>query len=78
MKKCLIALTALFVVLALEAFKANKDFSLPLIAIVLGVAAAVLFPGQILLVALSAYFLVLLARFYFPRLDDRLTWRWNT
>lgn len=72
------ALTALFVVLALEAFKANKDFSLPLIAIVLGVAAAVLFPGQILLVALSAYFLVLLARFYFPRLDDRLTWRWTT
>lgn len=69
------ALTALFVVLAVEAFKANQDFSLPLIALVLGLLAAALFPGQILLVALTAYFVVLLARYYSPRLDGWLTWR---
>ena len=69
------ALTALFVVLAVEAFKAHRDFSLPVIAVLLGAAAAVLFPRQILLVALSAYFLVLLARFYSPGLDWLLTWR---
>ena len=67
------ALTALFVVLAYEAFQNNKDYSLLLVAIGLGVLAAVLVPGQMLLVALIAYFVFLLARFYSPRLDEKLT-----
>lgn len=66
------ALTALFVVLAWESFKNNQDFSLPLIAAGLGILAYALFPDQLLMVALSAYFLVLLARFASPSLDRLL------
>lgn len=69
------ALTALFVVLGIEAFKNNKDYSLPLIAVILGGVAALVFPGQLLMVALSSYFLVALARFYSPNLDESLTLR---
>lgn len=69
------ALTALFVVLALDAFQTNRDFSLPLIAAGLGLVATWLFPGQILMVALIAYFVVLLTRFYSLPLDSALTWR---
>lgn len=69
------ALTALFVVLAIEAFKNNKDYSLPLVALALGCVAAVLFPNQMLLVALTAYFLVLLVRYWSPKFDSWLTLR---
>lgn len=69
------ALTALFVVLAYEAFANNRDFSLPVVAVALGVLSALFFPGQMLLIALIAYFVFLLARFYSPRLDDALTLR---
>lgn len=69
------ALTALFVVLAVEAFKNNRDYSLPIIAAAFGVAAAIFFPGQLLVVALSAYFLLLLARYYSPRFDAWLSLR---
>ena len=66
------ALTALFAVLAFEAFQANRDLSAPLIAG--GLALAVL-PGQVIIVALVSYFLVLLLRFWAPRVDETLTWR---
>lgn len=69
------ALTALFVVLAAEAFRNNRDFSLPLLAGALGIVAAMIFPRQLLLVALSAYFVVLLARYFSPRLDALLMLR---
>lgn len=69
------ALTALFAVLAFEAFQASRDLSAPLIAGGLALAAAVVLPGQVILVALVSYFLVLLLRFWAPRVDDRLTWR---
>lgn len=69
------ALVALFVVLALDSFKNNQDYSLPLTAGVLGVIAAVVFPNQILMVALSAYLVVLLVRFYSPRIDQKMEWR---
>ncbi len=69
------ALTALFVVLAYEAFQNNRDYSLLLAAVALGVLAAVFVPGQMLLLALLAYFVFLLARFYSPRLDDALMLR---
>lgn len=71
------ALTALFVVLAVEAFRNNPDFSLPLIAILCGVAAATFFPGQVLLVALSVYFVHLLVRYFSPRIDALLTLRFG-
>lgn len=69
------ALTALFAVLAFEAFQASRDLSAPLIAGGLALAAAVVLPGQVIIVALVSYFFVLLLRFWAPRVDDRLTWR---
>lgn len=69
------ALTALFAVLVFEAFQASRDLSAPLIAGGLALAAAVELPGQVIIVALVSYFLVLLLRFWAPRVDDRLTWR---
>lgn len=69
------ALTALFAVLAFEAFQASRDLSAPLIAGGLALLAAVVLPGQVILVALVSYFLVLLLRFWAPRVDDRLTWQ---
>lgn len=68
------ALTALFAVLAWEAFGASRDLSAPLIAAGLAVVAALVLPGQMLMVALLAYFAVLLIRFWFPRLDTALRW----
>lgn len=69
------ALTALFAVLAYEAFQATRDLSAPLIAGGLALLAAVVLPGQVIIVALVSYFLVLLLRFWAPRVDQTLTWR---
>lgn len=69
------ALTALFAVLAFEAFQASKDLSAPLIAAVLALIAALIAPGQMLMVGLIAYFGVLLMRFASPALDTALTWK---
>ena len=69
------ALTALFAVLAFEAFQARRDLSAPLIAGGLALAAAVVLPGQVIIVAIVSYFLVLVLRFWAPRVDDRLTWQ---
>lgn len=69
------ALTALFAVLAFEAFQASRDLSAPLIAGGLALAAAVVLPGQVIIVAIVSYFLVLVLRFWAPRVDDRLTWQ---
>ncbi|WJY90760.1 AzlC family ABC transporter permease [Corynebacterium confusum] len=69
------ALVALFVVLALDSFRNNPDFSLPAVAALLGVLAVVITPNQVLMVALIAYFLFLLARVYSPRFDELIEWR---
>lgn len=69
------ALVALFVVLAIDCFQNNRDYSLPLSAALLGIGAGVLFPQQLLVVALSAYFLLLILRYLFPRFDKVLSWR---
>ena len=62
-------------VLVFEAFQASRDLSAPLIAGGLALAAAVVLPGQVIIVALVSYFLVLLLRFWAPRVDETLTWR---
>ena len=63
------ALVALFVVLAMDSFRSNQDFSLPLSAVVVGILAAVFAPGQLLMVGLSAYFILLIIRYASPRID---------
>lgn len=69
------ALVALFIVLAIDSFQNNKDYSLPLSAAVLGVLAGCLFPGQLLMVALSAYLLLLVVRYLSPRVDSAMILR---
>ncbi|MGC2865441.1 AzlC family ABC transporter permease [Corynebacterium glutamicum] len=69
------ALTALFVVLAWEAFKNNKDYSLPLFAVVLALVSGVVAPEQMLVIALTTYFVILLLRVRFPNLDKKLELR---
>ncbi|MGV0382401.1 AzlC family ABC transporter permease [Corynebacterium segmentosum] len=69
------ALVALFVVLAMDSFRNNQDLSLPLSAAALGILAAFITPGQLLMVSLSAYFLLLIIRYLSPRADNALTWR---
>lgn len=69
------ALVALFVVLAMDSFRNNQDFSLPLSAVVLGTLAAAFAPGQLLMVALSAYFILLLIRYASPRVDATIRLR---
>lgn len=69
------ALVALFVVLAWETFRGSRDLSLPLLAGGLALVAGLVLPGQLLMVALSAYFLILIGRHLSPALDRRLEWR---
>lgn len=69
------ALTALFVVLSWEAFRNNKDWSLPLMAVVLAIISGLLAPAQLLVIALTAYFVILLFRFRFEGLDRRMELR---
>ncbi|KNB54100.1 AzlC family ABC transporter permease [Streptomyces caatingaensis] len=56
------ALTALFVVLAVDAYLAKRDIPTPVLALVCALAARFLLPGQMLLVALGLFTAGLLAR----------------
>lgn len=69
------ALVALFVVLAWETFRNNRDLSLVLIAGGLAVLVGLMAPASLLMIALSAYFLLLLGRYLSPALDRALEWR---
>ena len=69
------ALVALFVVLAWETFRNHRDLSLVLVSGGLAVLVGLVAPDQLLMVALSVYFLVLIGRHLSPRLDRALEWR---
>lgn len=69
------ALVALFVVLAWETFRNSRDLSLVLIAGGLAVLVGLMAPASLLMIALSAYFLLLLGRYLSPALDRALEWR---
>ncbi|MBO1414329.1 AzlC family ABC transporter permease [Streptomyces sp. FH025] len=56
------ALTALFVVLAVDAYRARRDVPTPALALVCALAARFLFPGQMLLAATALFTAGLLAR----------------
>nr|WP_295626442.1 AzlC family ABC transporter permease [uncultured Corynebacterium sp.] len=72
------ALTALFTVLAMDAFRVNRDWSLPLSALACVAVGWLINPGQMLVFGLVLYFGVLLARVWSPRLDEAMTWRSST
>ena len=61
---------SLFIVLAWEAFNNHRDYSLLLVSGVLAVVCGVLLPGQMLVVALTAYFGFLVARHFSPTFDS--------
>ncbi|MFD5868948.1 AzlC family ABC transporter permease [Corynebacterium sp. NPDC060344] len=68
------ALTALFTVLAMDAFLLNRDWSLPLSALACVAVGWLINPGQMLVIGLVLYFCVLLARVWSPRLDRAMRW----
>ena len=57
------ALTALFVVLAIEAMSARRDVLLPVVAVVTGVVGLLISRDQMLLIGLTLYFVFLVGRF---------------
>lgn len=63
------ALIALFTVLAIEAFAGYKDLSLPPTAAVAAGIGLLVSPENMLMVAMSVYFAVLLVRFFVPPVD---------
>lgn len=61
------ALTALFIVLAIEAMDAHRDPVLPVVAVVAGVVGMLVSRDQMLIIGLSLYFLFLVGRFLWDR-----------
>jgi 4-azaleucine resistance transporter AzlC len=57
------ALSALFIVLAIDAYRARPDLRTAVVALACALAALVLLPGQALLAAFAAFTVLLLARF---------------
>lgn len=68
------ALTALFVVLGIDAFQSNRDWSLPIVAFICTMIGWAISPQRMLVIGLSLFFLTLVARAWSPRLDKALTW----
>ena len=62
-------LTALFIVLAIDAYRQHPDRLTALIAVVCAVSAWLLAPGQLLVWAFAAFTTLLLARFAAGRRD---------
>ena len=59
----------------IEAFAANRDLSLPLSAVVLGLVAWWIAPDNVLMVGMTLYFALLVVRFFVPPVNKALTWR---
>lgn len=64
------ALTALFVVLAIDAYRAGRDVPTPVLALLSSLVALVLFPGQMLVVAMALFTGALLVRYALMRLRE--------
>ena len=61
------ALTALFIVLAIDAYKQRPDRLTAVAAAVCAVAAGLIVPGQMLVCAFAAFTAILLGRFFYER-----------
>ena len=57
------ALTALFAVLAVDAFRATRDVPAPLLAVACAVVAQLVAPGQMLVVAMGGFVALLVGRY---------------
>ena len=68
------ALLALFTVLAIEAFVAYRDLSLPITAIACGVVGLLISAENVLMIGMGLYFIVLLLRHYVPSVNKALRW----
>lgn len=68
------ALTALFIVLMIEAFAGYKDLSLLLTALVAAVIGLLISADNMLMIGMSVYFVVLLVRFFVPPVDAAMKW----
>lgn len=62
------ALTALFAVLAIEAFRAKRDVPTPVLALLSALAALLIAREQMMVVAMGLFTAALLARFWLARL----------
>jgi 4-azaleucine resistance transporter AzlC len=60
-------LTALFVVLAMDAVRVERDIPSPVLALLCALAALALAPGQLLIAAMSLFVAALIARFLLRR-----------
>ena len=69
------ALVALFIVLTMESFSANRDWSLPLCALACGAVGWVVSETSLMVVGLGLYLGVLLVRFWSPAIDRAMTVR---
>ena len=67
------AMTALFLVLGVEAYKARRDMPTPLAAVGCVIVARLVTPGQMLVVSLGLFTLVLIARYLWTRRTSRHT-----
>jgi predicted branched-subunit amino acid permease len=61
------AMTALFLVLGIEAFKARRDIPTPLAAVACAVLARLLAPEQTLVVSLGLFTIALITRYLLTR-----------
>ncbi|MGI9008666.1 MAG: AzlC family ABC transporter permease [Streptosporangiaceae bacterium] len=61
------AMTALFAVLAIDAFRATRDVPAPILAVTCALAARVIVPGQLLLAGFALFAAGLLARYVLRR-----------
>src|SRR5215469_1233132 len=61
------AMTALFAVLAIDAFRARRDIPTPIAAVACALIARFLFPGQMLLAAFALFTVGLLARYAYRK-----------
>ncbi|WP_448851891.1 AzlC family ABC transporter permease [Corynebacterium sp. 335C] len=68
------ALTALFAVLAVDAFRSHRDWSLPITALACAGVGWWLSPEHMLVIGLPIYVATLVARTWSPALDRALTW----
>jgi 4-azaleucine resistance transporter AzlC len=67
------AMTALFLVLGVEAYKARRDIPTPLAAVACVIVARLVTPSQMLVVSLGLFTLVLIARYLWTHRASRQT-----